>query len=140
MCVPAAETGRCHPPRYQTYSGGDYRSNECMRQNFEPLYYQYGVDLQFHGAPLPLLPCSSRERAHFLQQRLGTRPSTDALPLLFPAGHVHAYERSYPVYNYVNDPCGTTHILIGDGGKSGGVRLIPRRHQLCLDQAKPLIK
>ena len=36
--------------RYQTYSGGDYRGNECMRQSFEPLYYQYGVDMQFNGA------------------------------------------------------------------------------------------
>ena len=39
------------------------------------------------------------------------------------AGHVHAYDRSYPVNNYTVDPCGTTHVLIGDGGKSGGVRL-----------------
>ena len=37
----------CH--RYLTFSGNDYRSNECMRQSFEPLYYKYGVDLQFHG-------------------------------------------------------------------------------------------
>ena len=30
-------------------------SNECMRANFEPLYYQYGVDFQFHGANVPHL-------------------------------------------------------------------------------------
>ena len=39
-----------HHPWYQTYKGGDYRSNECMRQNFEPLYYEYGVDVMFNGA------------------------------------------------------------------------------------------
>lgn len=42
-------------PRYATYSGDDYRSNECMRQNFEPLYYTYGVDVQLHGALVPCL-------------------------------------------------------------------------------------
>ncbi|KAE8712256.1 Purple acid phosphatase 15 [Hibiscus syriacus] len=31
-------------------------------------------------------------------------------------GHVHAYERSNPVYNYNLDPCGLVHITIGDGG------------------------
>lgn len=25
-------------------------------------------------------------------------------------GHVHAYERSKPVYNYTLDPCGPVHI------------------------------
>ena len=44
-----------HHPWYQTYKGGDYRSNECMRQNFEPLYYKYGVDAMFNGA----LRCSA---------------------------------------------------------------------------------
>ena len=29
--------------------GGDYRGNECMRQTFEPLFYQYGVDMSLSG-------------------------------------------------------------------------------------------
>lgn len=36
--------------RYYTYSASDYRANECMKQAFEPLFYQYGVDLHFVGA------------------------------------------------------------------------------------------
>lgn len=32
------------------------------------------------------------------------------------SGHVHAYERSNPVYNYQLNGCGTTYITIGDGG------------------------
>ena len=32
------------------------------------------------------------------------------------AGHVHAYERSNPVYDYQLDDCGATHVTIGDGG------------------------
>ena len=31
-------------------------------------------------------------------------------------GHVHSYERSYPVYNNQRDECGITHIVVGDGG------------------------
>lgn len=36
-------------------------------------------------------------------------------------GHVHAYERSFPVYNRTRNPCGTTHITIGDGGNREGL-------------------
>ncbi|KAK9830602.1 hypothetical protein WJX81_003718 [Elliptochloris bilobata] len=36
-------------------------------------------------------------------------------------GHVHSYERSNPVYNYVNNPCGMVHITVGDGGNSEGL-------------------
>jgi hypothetical protein len=35
-------------------------------------------------------------------------------------GHVHAYERSYPVYNGVRDAKGTTYINIGDAGNAEG--------------------
>ena len=72
-----------------------------------------------HGTPC----CKRAELAwsaglpHFLQGGLTHAAATVI------AGHVHAYDRSYPVNNYTVDPCGTTHVLIGDGGKSGGVRL-----------------
>lgn len=32
------------------------------------------------------------------------------------SGHVHAYERSAPASGGRPDPCGVTHITIGDGG------------------------
>mmetsp|Transcript_153554 Transcript_153554/g.283062 ORF Transcript_153554/g.283062 Transcript_153554/m.283062 type:complete len:682 (-) Transcript_153554:39-2084(-) len=35
-------------------------------------------------------------------------------------GHVHSYERSFPVFNYTRDDCGTTHVVIGDGGNYEG--------------------
>ncbi len=35
-------------------------------------------------------------------------------------GHVHAYERSYPVFNNLRDPKGTTYINIGDAGNAEG--------------------
>ncbi|CAL5227608.1 g10610 [Coccomyxa viridis] len=35
-------------------------------------------------------------------------------------GHVHAYERTWPVNNYKLDPCGPVNIIIGDGGNVEG--------------------
>ncbi|PIM97091.1 Purple acid phosphatase [Handroanthus impetiginosus] len=37
------------------------------------------------------------------------------------AGHVHAYERSRPVFKGKSDPCGAVHITIGDGGNREGL-------------------
>ena len=31
-------------------------------------------------------------------------------------GHVHAYERSFPVYNNTMNPCGAVHLVLGDAG------------------------
>jgi hypothetical protein len=42
------------------------------------------------------------------------------LDLMF-AGHVHAYERSHPVYKRQVTPCATTYINIGDGGNREGL-------------------
>jgi predicted phosphodiesterase len=36
------------------------------------------------------------------------------------SGHVHAYERSYPVYKNITDKYGTVYITIGDGGNLEG--------------------
>jgi hypothetical protein len=32
------------------------------------------------------------------------------------SGHIHAYERSYPVLNRTRDACGPTHLGVGDAG------------------------
>lgn len=37
------------------------------------------------------------------------------------AGHVHAYERSHPVYNMRLEPCGPIYVTVGDGGNDEGV-------------------
>jgi len=39
-------------------------------------------------------------------------------------GHVHAYERSFPVYDYKLDACGTNHITIGDAGNTEGLSFL----------------
>ena len=35
-------------------------------------------------------------------------------------GHVHAYERTHPMYKYKPDTCGPIYITIGDGGNVEG--------------------
>ena len=37
------------------------------------------------------------------------------------AGHLHAYERTNPVFNYTVDQCGPVHITMGDGGNVEGL-------------------
>eukprot|EP00850_Spirogloea_muscicola_P015219 SM000115S23898 [mRNA] locus=s115:73582:76630:- [translate_table: standard] len=37
------------------------------------------------------------------------------------AGHVHAYERSKPVYQVAVNPCGPVYVTVGDGGNDEGV-------------------
>lgn len=44
--------------------------------------------------------------------------------LLGSAGHVHAYERTNPVYDYTVNKCGSVHITIGDGGNSEGLSFL----------------
>ena len=36
------------------------------------------------------------------------------------AGHIHAYERTYNVFNASLNPCGPVHLTIGDGGNYDG--------------------
>ena len=40
---------------------------------------------------------------------------------LVHVGHVHAYERSFPLYNYNILPCGAVHVTAGNGGNDEGV-------------------
>lgn len=36
-------------------------------------------------------------------------------------GHLHVYERTFPMYKFAVDECGPVHIIIGDGGNIEGV-------------------
>ena len=47
------------------------------------------------------------------------------------AGHIHAYERTVPVYAGVPNPCGIVHLTLGDGGNREGAGLpwqMPQPH------------
>lgn len=45
------------------------------------------------------------------------------------SGHLHAYERSHPVFEGQANPCGITYIVIGDGGNVEGPALPWREPQ-----------
>ncbi|BDA44108.1 Purple acid phosphatase 15 [Coccomyxa sp. Obi] len=61
------------------------------------------------------------------QMRISLEPLTYQYGVdVFFYGHVHAYERTTPVYNYTVDPCGAVHITIGDGGNSEGVSFLAK--------------
>jgi hypothetical protein len=36
------------------------------------------------------------------------------------SGHIHAYERSHPVFNRTRAACGPVHLCVGDAGAHGG--------------------
>jgi hypothetical protein len=38
-------------------------------------------------------------------------------------GHVHAYERSKPVFNWTLDDCGPMHVTVGNAGNDEGLAL-----------------
>ncbi|EIE25875.1 Metallo-dependent phosphatase [Coccomyxa subellipsoidea C-169] len=61
----------------------------------------------------------------FEQMRISLEPLTYQYGVdVFFYGHVHAYERTTPVYNYTVNPCGAVHITVGDGGNSEGVSFL----------------
>lgn len=73
-----------------------------MRIALEPMAYAYGVDLFFYGAGI----CLQLVAAAAMKRPPSVHCDTCA-------GHVHAYERSTPVYNFTVDLCGPVHITIG---------------------------
>ncbi len=61
----------------------------------------------------------------FEQMRVSMEPLTYKHGVdIFYYGHVHAYERTHPMYDYTIDPCGAVHITIGDGGNSEGLSFL----------------
>ncbi|ONK75004.1 uncharacterized protein A4U43_C03F12310 [Asparagus officinalis] len=66
--------------------------------------------------------------SNYAHQGEGDGMKASLEPLLYAAGvdilfagHVHAYERSEPIYKNVLDSCGTVHVTIGDGGNREGL-------------------
>ncbi|CAK0736397.1 hypothetical protein CVIRNUC_000740 [Coccomyxa viridis] len=79
------------------------------------------VTVSFHN-PWYTTDTSYKE---FEQMRIAMEPLVYAAGVdSFFYGHVHAYERSTPVFKYTVDPCGPVHITIGDGGNSEGISFL----------------
>ena len=112
---------------YNTYNS-HYKEVQCFQKQVEPLLYKYGVNFVFFGELLRshtrslVTLVASECFMHFglpalaesgIVKRNGLAPKPCEYGTLV-AGHVHAYERSWPVYNYKLDPCGPLNIIIGE--------------------------
>jgi hypothetical protein len=69
-------------------------------------------------------PFYNSNRGHWMEGELMRR---ELEPLLYEfgvdvvlSGHVHSYERTYPVFNNTVDECGITYFNLGDGGNYEG--------------------
>ena len=101
--------------RYTTDTS--YKEFEQMRIAMEPLVYAAGVDLFFYGEHTASKTAGFSALLTLIQKagNGGELPSHEASSNCAApyAGHVHAYERSTPVFNYTIDGCGPVHITIG---------------------------
>ena len=112
---------------YNTYNS-HYKEVQCFQKQVEPLLYRYGVNFVFFGKLLslhtrPLVTLVTSEcLMHVVLPAmadlgivkwngLAPKPCENGMHV---AGHVHAYERSWPVYNYKLNPCGPLNIIIGE--------------------------
>ena len=71
------------------------------------------------------IPWYNTDNSHYLEGE-GLRTQLEGFLYnggvdLVHVGHVHAYERSHPVYNYNLNACGAVHVTVGDGGNDEGV-------------------
>ena len=72
------------------------------------------IMVQFH------VPMYCTNSGHYMEGEIFRRQYEPLLYMygvdIVMNGHVHAYERSFPVYNNTVNPCGITHLVLGDGG------------------------
>ena len=77
----------------------------------DPMYYsnkQYSMQSSLPDYRIPILKENLEELWH--------RYRVD----IYLNGHVHAYERTKPIYRNASQPCGTVYITAGDGGNYEG--------------------
>ena len=77
----------------------------------DPIYYsnqQYSKYAEFPDARISML----QDHLGVLFHRYGVN--------MYLNGHVHAYERTKPIFQNTSNPCGTTYITAGDGGNYEG--------------------
>lgn len=100
---------------YNTYNQ-HYKEVQCFQQQVEPLLVKYGVNFVFFGEAFLTehvfctCKCARCTKAMSSSCGMPFHWCSNALP----AGHVHAYERTWPVNNYKLDHCGPVNIIIGE--------------------------
>lgn len=121
-----------NPCYYATNAGPVHMIALCTYSNFFEGSLQYtwfenhiasGIDRAVTPWVIVILhaPIYTANGGHYAEAELMRRSLE---PLIYAAGadlvvngHVHAYERSLPVYNLnASDPCGAVNIGIGDAG------------------------
>eukprot|EP00049_Salpingoeca_infusionum_P000200 m.38047 g.38047 ORF g.38047 m.38047 type:complete len:458 (-) comp10154_c0_seq1:5283-6656(-) len=135
--MPSVASGATHDSLYYSFNSGPAHIvmlNSYMDFDSSSDQYKWLVnDLKKVDRSLtPWLICNmhapwynSDTYHHNEPEEMGMRASMEHLfkqydvDLVF-SGHVHAYERMYPVYNNVTTPGATTYINIGDGGNREG--------------------
>eukprot|EP00271_Cylindrocystis_brebissonii_P007911 TRINITY_DN2181_c1_g4_i1.p2 TRINITY_DN2181_c1_g4~~TRINITY_DN2181_c1_g4_i1.p2 ORF type:complete len:317 (+),score=52.57 TRINITY_DN2181_c1_g4_i1:237-1187(+) len=89
------------------------------------------VTISLHHPLFTSDPFSYKEHEHF---RVSLEPLTYKFGVdVWFYGHVHAYERTAPMYDYNVDPCGAVHLTVGDGGNSEGNSFFLNQHTYNLD-------
>ena len=102
------------------FDGANSIQMRWLREDLSRINREYTpwVIVVFH------VPWYNSNRGHFKEAeraRLALESALyDAGVDLVLNGHIHAYERSKPVYNNTVNACGPVHIVIGDGGNYEG--------------------
>lgn len=88
-----------------------------------PLCVQSGEECLNAPSPPPCCSRHARYSSYASAYQQGNCHRLVTEPLLYEVGvdvvltgHVHAYERTWPVYNWTLDDCGPVHITLGNGG------------------------
>ena len=102
------------------FDGADAPQTAWLKQDLARINREYTpwVIVVFHA------PWYNSNRGHYKEAE---RMRKALEQMLFDAGvdvilngHVHAYERSHPVFQYNVNPCGPVHLVVGDGGNYEG--------------------
>ena len=133
--APRKGSGSTNPCYYAVKTGPATVITLCSYADFMPSSIQYkwltnylSTSIDRSATPWIIVqthvPFYTSSQSHYAEGELMRRVIE---PLLydygvdiFVNGHVHAYERTVPVYNLTADPCGTVHITIGDAGNYEG--------------------
>lgn len=132
---PHQASGSTNPCYFGKIVGKMHVVSLCSYAGFEPgsIQYNWAVDYFRHKVDRSVTPWLvvllhapwyNSNLIHYQEpelMRLVYEPILYAYSVnVVVAGHVHAYERSRPAYNFKADPCGMVYITIGDGGNYEG--------------------
>lgn len=102
------------------FDGADAPQTAWLKQDLARINREYTpwVIVVFHA------PWYNSNRGHYKEaermRKALEQTLFDAGVDVILNGHVHAYERSHPVFQNKVNPCGPVHLVVGDGGNYEG--------------------